>query len=115
MALGRLQSGNALLINHYGFSKKIHQYDGRDHLYALLSTDDCETFQPGLLLDERANVSYPDMIQLSDGLILTAYDRDRPGAGELLLARFREEDLLAGKNVSGQVQLKQVVSALIRK
>ena len=55
------------------------------------------------------------MIQLSDGLILTAYDRDRPGAGELLLARFREEDLLAGKNVSGQVQLKQVVSALIRK
>lgn len=115
VALGRLQSGNALLINHYGFSKKIHQYDGRDHLYALLSTDDCETFQPGLLLDERANVSYPDMIQLSDGLILTAYDRDRSGAGELLLARFREEDLLAGKNVSGQVQLKQVVSALIRK
>ena len=104
--------GNALLVNHYHFTPKTHQYDGRDHLWALLSLDDCKTFCPGLELDERANVSYPDAVQLENGLILTAYDRDRSGAGEILLARYTEEDLRLGKNASGQVMLKKVVSSL---
>ena len=102
----RLASGNLLLVNHYKFT-------GRSHLTAQLSTDDGATWNDGLLLDERAGgVSYPDGVQDKDGLIWITYDRDRDGAGEILLAKFREEDVAAGKDVSGAVSLKQVVNKL---
>lgn len=101
----RLASGNLLLVNHYNFT-------GRSHLTAQISTDDGATWNDGLLLDERKGVSYPDGAQDKDGLIWITYDRDRGGAGEILLAKFKEEDVLAGKDVSGAVTLKQVVSKL---
>jgi predicted neuraminidase len=101
----RLASGNLLLVNHYKFK-------GRSHLTARLSTDDGLTWNEGLLLDERGGVSYPDGVQDADGLIWIVYDRDRQGDGEILLAKFREEDVLAGKNASGAVTLKQSISKL---
>ena len=64
------------------------------------------------MLDERGGVSYPDGVQEKGGLIWITYDRDRGGAGEILLAKFKEEDVAAGKNVSGAVSLKQVVNKL---
>jgi hypothetical protein len=74
------------------------------------------------VLDERGGpnfpngvpggVSYPDGVQDKDGLIWITYDRDRNGRGEILLAKFREEDVIAGKDVSGAVSLKQVVNKL---
>ena len=103
----RLSSGNLLLVNHY-------KYSGRSHLTALLSTDDGATWNEGLLLDERKGVSYPDGVQDKDGLIWITYDRDRNGAGEILLAKFREEDVIAGKDVSGAVTLKQTVNKLTK-
>ena len=102
----RLSSGNLLLVNHYMFT-------GRSHLTARLSTDDGNTWNEGLLLDERSGVSYPDGVQDKDGLIWITYDRDRGVAGEILLAKFKEKDVLAGKNVSGVVSLKQVVNKLV--
>lgn len=101
----RLASGNLLLVNHYKFT-------GRSHLTAQLSTDEGATWNEGLLLDERGGVSYPDGVQDKDGLIWITYDRDRGGAGEILLAKFKEEDVIAGNNVSGAVSLKQVVNKL---
>ena len=111
----RLASGNLLLVNHYKFT-------GRSHLTAQLSTDDGRTWNDGLLLDERGGpnfpngvpggVSYPDGVQDADGLVWITYDRDRNGAGEILLARFREEDVAAGRDVSGAVSLRQVVNRL---
>ena len=111
----RLASGNLLLVNHYKFT-------GRSHLTAQISTDDGATWNEGLVLDERGGpnfpngvpggVSYPDGVQDKDGLIWITYDRDRNGLGEILLARFREEDVLAGRDVSGAVALKQVVDRL---
>ncbi len=101
----RLASGHLLLVNHYKFT-------GRSHLNAQLSTDDGATWNDGLLLDERSGVSYPDGVQDKDGLIWITYDRDRGGAGEILLAKFKEEDVIAGRNVSGSVSLKQVVNKL---
>ncbi len=101
----RLASGNLLLVNHYKFK-------GRSHLTAQLSVDDGATWNEGLLLDERGGVSYPDGVQDNDGLIWITYDRDRGGAGEILLAKFREEDVTAGKNLSGAVTLKQVINKL---
>lgn len=111
----RLNSGSLLLVNHYKFK-------GRSHITARVSGDDGVTWNEGLLLDERGGdpyangvpggVSYPDGVQDKAGLIWIVYDRGRQGAGEILLARFREEDVRAGKNVSGAVSLKQVINKL---
>ena len=101
----RLVSGNLLLVNH-------HNFKGRNNLTAQISTDDGATWCEGLLLDERKGVSYPDGVQDKDGLIWVTYDRDRQGDGEILLAKFKEEDVVAGKNVSGAVTLKQTINKL---
>ena len=101
----RLASGNLLLVNHYNFI-------GRNNLTAQRSTDDGVTWNEGLLLDERASVSYPDGVQDKDGLVWITYDRDRQSTGEILLAKFREEDVAAGRDVSGKVSLRQVVNRL---
>ena len=106
----RLASGNLLLVNHYKYDQKVRA--GRSRLTARLSTDEGKTWNEGLLLDERAGVSYPDGVQDESGLIWIVYDRDRYGAGEILLARFTEEDVKAGKDVSGRVSLKQVIDRL---
>jgi hypothetical protein len=103
----RLTSGNLLLVNHHGFTGKT-----RSHLTAQISTDDGQTWNEGLLLDERKGVSYPDGVQDRDGLIWINYDRDRQGDGEILLAKFREEDVIAGKNASGALSLQQTISKL---
>ena len=101
----RLASGNLLLVNH-------HKFTGRSHLTAQLSNDDGVTWNDGLLLDERSNVSYPDGVQDKDGLIWITYDRDRNGTGDILMAKFREEDVAAGKDVSRKVKLKQGINKL---
>lgn len=101
----RLASGNLLLVDH-------HNFKGRSHLTALISTDDGATWKGGLLLDERSGVSYPDGVEDKDGLIWIVYDRDRYGAAEILMAKFREQDAIAGKDVSGDVSLKQVINGL---
>ncbi len=104
----RLASGNLLLVNHHKFTSPTH----RHRLTAQISTDDGATWCDGLLLDERSNVSYPDGVQDRDGMIWITYDHDRQGAGEILYTAFREEDVIAGKDVSGSVKLRQIISRL---
>ena len=99
--LTKLKSGNALLVK---YSNPLDT-ERRSHLTAYLSKDDGATWKGGLLLDERWGVSYPDGFQAPDGRIYVQYDRNRE-SGEILLAIFTEEDVLAGKNVSGKVLLK---------
>ncbi len=77
---------------------------------AYVSTDDGKTWDGGLLLDERNGVSYPDGQQTGDGRIRVIYDYSRTGDRLILMATFREEDIAAGDDVSGDVQLRQVVS-----
>ncbi len=101
----RLASGSLLLVNH-------HKFTGRSHMTARLSTDDGRAWNDGLLLDERSRVSYPGGVQGEDGRLWIVYDRERKGPGEILLAVFREEDVAAGENVSGEVRRKRVVNAL---
>lgn len=95
----RLSSGHLLLVKH-------HDYTGRSHLTAFLSTDDGETWQGGLLLDERANVSYPDGAQTADGRIYIIYDRERYDAKEILMAVFSEADVLMRTAISSDMRLK---------
>lgn len=102
----RLRSGNILLVKHGA----ILQPTGRSHLTAMLSDDDGRTWKGELLLDERNGVSYPDGQQAKDGSICIIYDYHRVSDKEILLARFTEEDVLAGKIVSEKGVLRQLIN-----
>lgn len=103
----RLASGNLLLIKH---GDKIDSHAGRFQLSAWLSADDGQSWTGGLVLDDRKTISYPDGIQAPDGTIFISYDRDRIERGEILLARFNEADIQAGKLVSDNSKLKMLIS-----
>jgi len=91
--LRRLNSGNLLLVKHGPMTEKT----GRTHLTAYISRDDGATWEGGLLLDERATVSYPDGTQAPDGTIYVIYDWNRADEKHILMATFSEADVLAGK------------------
>jgi hypothetical protein len=86
----RLKSGNLLLVKHGPIAIKT----GRSHLMAFLSEDDGKSWSNGLLIDQRAGVSYPDGQETVDGSIYIIYDRDRTGDREILMTHFKEEDIL---------------------
>jgi hypothetical protein len=98
----RLRSERLLLVNHYGFK-------GRSHLTAQLSEDDGFTWNEGLLLDERANVSYPDSVESPDGTLYIVHDRERKQDMEILMSVIKEEDMMAGKCVTVDARLKVIV------
>lgn len=112
----RLKSGRILLINHYN-------YIGRSHLTAMLSEDECKTWKYKLLLDERSGVSYPDAKEHDDGYIYITYDYQRGAfqdsldkvyskAREILFAKITENDIINGRLVDKESQLKRTVSKL---
>ena len=103
----RLASGRILMIKH---GDTMDTYEGRSRLKAFLSDDDGRTWKGGLMLDERNGVSYPDGFQSPDGTIYISYDRNRKSDGEILLARFTEDDILAGRLVGPRSQLKMLIS-----
>lgn len=115
----RLPSGRVLLINNLkGEEEKV-----RTNLSAMLSEDDGKTWKYQLLLDERLQVSYPDVALGEDGYIYVTYDRERgcfkttleeayACAREVLYARITEEDIMAGRLVSHESKLKCIISRL---
>ena len=111
----RLKSGSILLIKHGRDLTTTPKWTGstdwgvRRDLTAFLSTDDGRTWSAGLLLDERSAVSYPDIAQAPNGDLYVHYDRNRDTDAEILFARFREADLLAGKLVSANAALKNII------
>jgi predicted neuraminidase len=105
--LRRLASGRILLVKNGPPGERLKK---RSHMSAFLSDDDGMTWRGGLLLDERPGVSYPDGFQAPDGLIYILYDRNRHTDAEILLAKFREEDILAGKLVSRDGKLQILVN-----
>ena len=85
----RFPTGTLLVVTHYN-------YQDRNNLTALISDDDGKTFTHSLLLDSRSSVSYPSGNVTKDGRIILAYDRERTGAREILLASFTEQDVRNG-------------------
>lgn len=115
--LRRLNSGNLLLVKHgqkidqyVDGTKVFKSYKGRSHLTAYVSPDDGKTWMGGLLLDERDKVTYPDGVQSPDGTIYICYDHKRFAEREIMMARFTEADVLAGKIVTYKSRLKNLVS-----
>jgi predicted neuraminidase len=102
----RLSSGNLLLVKHGSINEKI----GRSHLTAYISKDDGKTWLGGLLLDERNGVSYPDGQQDKHGVIHIAYDYSRTAAREILMATFREDDVINKSTTSSSVSLLMIIS-----
>jgi len=105
--LRRLASGRLLLVKHGRIDERTK---GRSHLTAMLSSDDGVTWQGGLVLDERSGVSYPDGFQAPDGMIHIIYDYRRYADAEILMAKFREEDILAGGFQSPGAQARMLVN-----
>lgn len=103
----RLASGRILTVKH---GQTMNSHEGRSKLTAWLSEDEGKTWHGGLMLDERTGVSYPDGVQAPDGTIYISYDRNRATEGEILLARFNEQDILAKKLESPKAKLKMLIS-----
>lgn len=106
--LRRLQSGALLLVKHGPMTEKVK----REKLTAFISDDDGKTWQGGLMLDERDDVTYPDGVQAADGTIHIIYDHQRTPLGEVLMATFTEEDVRAGKPVTDKVRLQELINRL---
>ena len=113
----RLASGNLLLVRHApadeayaGWHANAFSQGRRSHLTAFLSADDGRTWPHRLPLDDRTGISYPDGDQAEDGTIHITYDYDRQGAREILLASFREADLIAGDASADTVRLRTSIN-----
>lgn len=104
--LRRLASGRLLLVKHGQIEERTAK---RSYLTAFVSEDEGQTWKGGLMLDERTGVSYPDGFQAPDGTIEIIYDHNRAKDREILMAKFTEEDVLAGKIVSPKAKLQMLV------
>ena len=103
----RLASGNLLLVKNGPIDVRLPR---RSSMTAFLSTDDGQTWPHQLLLDDRALVSYPDGIQAPDGMIHILYDWNRHTDAEILLAKFREADVIAGRFTSPGAKPRMLVN-----
>jgi predicted neuraminidase len=101
----RLRSGRLLRVAHEPPDGKT-----RSHLIARLSDDDGQTWYGGLMLDERAGVSYPDGVQSPEGAIYVVYDYARRADKTILLATFTEEDVVAGAWASRYARQRVLVN-----
>lgn len=110
----RLKSGNILLVIGG---------ENRKGLIAMISEDECETWKYKFVLDEREQVSYPDVVESDDEYIYITYDRERgcgkrnfdevyASAREILYAKITEADIEAGKIVDEGSVLKRITSKL---
>lgn len=119
--ISHLKSGRMLLVNHKDFGEQLSKegiekqgnvksWKGRTNLAAFLSEDDGETWPYSLMLDERADVSYPDADEAGDGYIYITYDRDRVNEREILMARITEQDILEGNLISPGSALRMTVN-----
>lgn len=108
--LTRLASGNLLLVNHHNYVPIPEDKSPlRNHLTAMLSEDDGESWSGFLLLDERGEISYPNGVQTEDGIIHVIYDRNRYSDREILLASFTEDDVRYSKAQLPSVRLRHIV------
>jgi hypothetical protein len=68
--IGRLSSGNLLLVKHLGINEdplSAGKGKQRRDLTAFISKDEGKTWSKGLVIDDRVGCSYPDVQQTSDG------------------------------------------------
>lgn len=85
----RLASGKLILVKNGPTDVRLPR---RSSMTAFLSADDGKTWGRGLLIDDRAEVSYPDGFQAPNGDIHILYDWNRHSDAEILHVKFTEAD-----------------------
>ena len=104
-AVTHLASGAWLAVVHEGWRK---WPSAREALTALISHDDGETWEGGLVVDARRGCSYPDVCQSSGGRIFVVSDFNRNTDREIALTEFSEEDVLSFKSPVRRVVSRSV-------
>ena len=88
------------MVNHpFSSYKPDEDWPVRKDMSIWLSEDDGETWKYETLIDSRTGVSYPDADQSPDGTIYVVYDHERQADLDILAVKFREEDLIEGKEI----------------
>lgn len=113
--IGKLKNGNIIYVRN--ISDEV-----RTGMKVCLSTDGGDTFGYELVIDERENISYPDVQEDEKGNIYIVYDRERSNktkldpktniskaAKEILICRITVDDIKAGK-ISDNSYLARVIS-----
>ncbi len=100
--MARFPSGNYLLVTN-------NDTNIRSNMTAFISTDECRTWQPKLLLDERAWTSYPAGHIDESGRAFVTYDFNRVDDKEIFLASFTEEDMMNGSITDKNSFIKKLV------
>ena len=77
----------------------------RTNMSVYLSLDDGKTWTYKMLIDDRNDISYPD-VDFYDDNIYIAYDRERCGAKEILFVKTSIEDLKTNKKPTIQIVSK---------
>jgi hypothetical protein len=105
--IGRLKSGNLLLVKHLGIDEdplSAGKGKQRRELTAFISKDDGKTWSKGLVIDARVGCSYPDAQQVADGTIYICWDFMRSRDQEILMTTTQEDDVLtANKEAADRV------------
>jgi len=76
--LGKLSSGRLVLV--------MNANTLRTNLKVFFSDDDGLTWGESYLIDNRPNISYPDLVEDTDGTLYIVYDYDRYKVGEINIA-----------------------------
>lgn len=84
--ISRTPSGRVILVNN-------DDTGTRKNMTVYLSEDDGFTWKYKRCIDERNEVSYPD-VDFYGGRIYLVYDRERIGAREILFTSFTEEEIM---------------------
>lgn len=84
----------------------------RTRMTAYLSDDDGKSFRHKMLLCDEGQISYPSATLGKDGAIYIVYDQGRGTIGQhtIFLSKISEKDILAGKLVSDESFLNNIVS-----
>ena len=96
--VGRLQSGRVLYVSNLDQKTRIG-------MTAMLSEDDGKTWPYKLALDPRL-CTYPDAIQSPTGEIYIVHDNSRVDTKEILFYKLTEEDIMQGRDESGNWRSK---------
>lgn len=100
--MAKLPSGRYILVTN-------NHTSSRSDMTVFISDNECKTWTPKLVLDDRESVSYPAGCVGADGRIYVAYDYNRYTDEEVYFATFTEEDIFAGSIVNKNSVLKKLV------
>lgn len=89
--LGKSQTGDLILVMN---SNKL-----RTNMKAFISKDDGQSWNESYLLDNRSNISYPDLVEDKKGNLYIVFDYDRYGKGEISLSIIENNQLDNSKRV----------------